>query len=226
MATLLFDLDGTLLDVRQRHFNVYAQILRELSRPALPEADYWRRRRAGEGTFAVVGDLPAGDLSRFRTAWLERIECRRYLALDRPYAGVRAALAELGREHRLVLVTLRRDPDALAWQLAETRLAPFFAEVISPAGRVPSRKSDLLPDWYPMGQTWVIGDSEADIALASDLGARCVCLSEGVRSTDYLRTQGARLLASSIAELPALLKARGVRRDVPPERLYEPAANQ
>jgi len=66
--------------------------------------------------------------------------------------------------------------------------------VISPAGRVPSRKSELRPDWHPIGQTWVIGDSEAGIELASDLGARCLSLTEGVRSSDYLRECGARLL--------------------------------
>lgn len=221
MATLLFDLDGTLLDVRRRHFDVYAQILRELDRSALPEADYWQRRRSGEGTFDVVADLPTADLTRFRAAWLERIECRHYLALDRPYPCVWNALAGLGREHRLVLVTLRRDPHVLAWQVSQTRLAPFFSEVISPAGRVTSRKSDLLPNWYPMGQAWVIGDSEADIELASDLGALCLCLTEGVRSSDYLRERGARLLASSIAELPELLT-----EDAPAERLCPPAVNE
>ena len=205
---LIFDLDGTLLDVRQRHFAVYSHVLRELGRPALPEAEYWRRRRAGEGTFAVVGDLPADDLSRFRNAWFERIECRHYLALDRPYAGVRDALTDLGGNHRLILVTLRRDPDALVWQLAQTSLAPFFVEVISPSGGVPSRKSGLLPDWYPMGQTWVIGDSEADIELASDLGARYICITEGVRSADFFRARGQVFLASTVQDLPSFFRRR------------------
>jgi phosphoglycolate phosphatase-like HAD superfamily hydrolase len=224
MATLLFDLDGTLLDVGRRHYAVYSHVLRELGQPPLPEAEYWRRRRDGEGTLAVVGDLPGDLVFRFQAAWLERIESRHYLALDRPYAEVRGVLTELRRDHRLVLVTLRRDAAALAWQLSEARLIPFFKEVVSPLYYIPSRKSELLPFWYPIGETWVIGDSEADIELASDLGARCVCLSDGVRSAKFLRERGATIIASSVRELPAMLTA-DARRDVPAERLYQPAAN-
>ena len=148
MATLLFDLDGTLLDVRRRHFAVYSHVLRELGQPPLPEAEYWRRRRDGEGTLSIVGDLPADLVFRIHSAWLEGIEAPRYLALDRPYAEVRSVLTELQRDHRLVLVTLRRDAVSLAWQLSESRLAPSsrnslavalhtIAQVRASAGLVP-----------------------------------------------------------------------------------------
>jgi phosphoglycolate phosphatase len=212
MATLIFDLDGTLLDVRRRHFAVYSHVLRELGQPPIPEAEYWRRRRDGEGTLSVVSDLPGDIVSRFRAAWLDRIESRHYLALDRPYAEVRGVLTELRRDHRLVLVTLRRDAVALAWQLSEMRLMSFFKEVVSPLHYTPSRKSELLPCWYPIGETWVIGDSEADIELAGDLGAKCICLSHGVRSPDFLRERGATLIAPSLSELPALLSAGPAKR--------------
>jgi phosphoglycolate phosphatase-like HAD superfamily hydrolase len=221
MATLIFDLDGTLLDVRRRHYAVYSHVLRELGQPPLPEAEYWRRRRDGEGTLAVVGDLPGDIVSRFQAAWLDRIESRHYLALDRPYADVRGVLMELCRDHRLVLVTLRRDAAALSWQLWESRLTPFFKEVVSPSYYIPTRKSELLPYWYPIGEAWVIGDSEADLELASDLGAKCICLSEGVRSADFLRERGATVIASSVRELPSLLSAYAPR-----ERLLQPAANE
>ncbi len=200
MATLIFDLDGTILDVRPRHFAVYADIMRELGQPPLSAAEYWRRRREGEGTISIAGALPG-----FEAAWLEKIESREYMAIDRPYDGALDVLRELGRCHRLLLVTLRRDAEALAWQLSESGLSGFFAEVVSPANQIPARKSELLPYWLPLGETWVIGDSEADLELAADLGAKCVCLSEGVRSAKFLREAGAPVIASSLRELPVIL---------------------
>jgi phosphoglycolate phosphatase-like HAD superfamily hydrolase len=221
MATLIFDLDGTLLDVRRRHYAVYSHVLRELGQPPLPEAEYWRRRRDGEGTLSVVGDLPGDIVSRFQAAWIERIESRPYLALDRPYAEVRDVLTELRRNHRLVLVTLRRDAVALAWQLSEARLTPFFQDIVSPGYYTPTRKSELLPYWYPMSETWVIGDGEADIDLAADLGARCICVSDGVRSAEFLWERGTMAIASSLRDLPTLMSAYAPRG-----RLLRAAASQ
>jgi hypothetical protein len=68
-----------------------------------------------------------------------------------------------------------------------------------------------MPNLYPIGQTWITGDSEDDIELGSDLGARGPLLDRGRRSSDYLRERGARLPTSCIAELPALLEAERVR---------------
>ena len=206
MATLIFDLDGTLVDVRARHYTVYADALREMGVQPLPEAVYWRRRRAGEGTFSIVGDLPGALRARFSAAWLERVEAPESLALDRVYDGVAETLAGLKGRHRLVLLTLRRRRQSLEEELGRTGLAAFFCEAISTSdGTQPARKADLVRG-IPRGDgAWVIGDSEGDIELAQDLGANCLCVTEGVRSAEFLRARGARLLASSVRPLPGLL---------------------
>jgi phosphoglycolate phosphatase-like HAD superfamily hydrolase len=206
MTTLIFDLDGTLLDCRARHYTVYSETLTEMGCDPLSEANYWQRRRSGKGTLDVISRLPDDAVRSFRLNWFNRIERRDYLAMDRPFGGVAPALMDLARNNHLVLVTLRRDPEALASQLEKTRLAPYFHEVISPRGDIPARKSELLAEWYPIGETWVIGDSEADIDLASDIGARVICVTSGVRSQDYLHSRGGVLTLESVAELPEFLR--------------------
>jgi phosphoglycolate phosphatase-like HAD superfamily hydrolase len=206
MATLIFDLDGTLVDCRARHCAVYSDALAEMGFQPLDEDAYWNQRRSGKGTFDIITNLPEDAARSFRLTWLNRIERRDYLAMDRPFAGVAPALAELSRRHHLVLLTLRRDPEALAWQLDKTRLAPYFHEVISPWGEIPGRKSELIAGDYA-GETWVIGDSEADMDLASDLGARCICVPTGVRSREYLHSRGGVLTLGSAGELVAFLSS-------------------
>lgn len=206
MTTLIFDLDGTLLDCRARHYAVYSEALNEMDYQPLSEADYWRHRRAGKGTFDLIRRLPDEDARTFRLAWFNRIERRDYLAMDRPFGGVAPTLMEIARNNHVVLLTLRRDPEALTWQLEKMRLAAYFHEVISPCGNPPNRKSELVSNWYPMGETWVIGDSEADIDLASDLGARVLCVTSGVRSQDYLHSRGGVLTMESVAEVAEFMR--------------------
>lgn len=206
MSTFIVDLDGTLLDCRARHYAVYSEILLEMGYEPITEEDYWSRRRAGQGTFEIVSRLPDDAGRAFRITWMSRVERRDFLAMDRPFGGVAPALMDLARDNHLVLVTLRRDPEALAWQLEKKGLAPYFHEVISPWETVPSRKSELLSDWYPMGQSWVIGDTETDIDLAADLNARVICVTNGARSKEFLHARGGTLTLESIAELPEFLK--------------------
>ncbi|MEO8456466.1 MAG: HAD family hydrolase [Chloroflexota bacterium] len=206
MATLIFDLDGTLLDCRARHYTVYSDSLEELGQEPISEASYWRRRMNGDGTFDVISRLAPEITRSFRITWMGRIERRDYLAYDDTFVGTLEALAELRKEHRLVLLTFRRDPYALDWQLAKTGLIDLFDEAISPTVTAPQRKSELLADWLPMGDTYVIGDTEADIDLASDLGARYIGVTTGVRSQSYLHSRGGVLTLDSVAELPAFLR--------------------
>jgi phosphoglycolate phosphatase-like HAD superfamily hydrolase len=205
MTTVIFDLDGTLVDVRLRHYTVYAGILREMGLRPLSEDVYWRRRRAGEGTLSIVGDLPGALRARFSSAWLGRVESRENLRLDRVYEGVHETLEALKEAgHRLVLLTLRRDGDALGDELEQTGLAPYFGETISSSrGVQPARKSALIQD--PGPGAWVVGDSEADIGLAEDIGAHCFCVTEGVRSAAFLQARGARFLAPNVVPLPGLV---------------------
>lgn len=213
MATLFFDLDGTLLDVRRRHYAVYAGALVELGVRPLPETSYWNRRREGEGTLTIIGEMPGDMRSRFTSTWLERIERIDYLKMDRVYDGAKDTLVALGKDHKLVLVTLRRDHGTLLLQLRCMGLAPYFEDrVISAAsGRTMAKINLVSESLLDDGNIWVIGDSEADTELAAYLHANCLCLTNGVRSAAFLRAKGGRLFASSLRALPGLVAAAAVR---------------
>jgi phosphoglycolate phosphatase-like HAD superfamily hydrolase len=206
MSTLILDLDGTLLDVRARHYAVYAGLLEQMGGRPLAEPAYWRCRRAGLAAGDLLRDLPPAGRDEFRRGWLDRIEKPEALALDRLYRGAVPTLESLAKEHQLVLITLRHDARTLHCQLKSVGLTEYFEAVISPPEPGVSRKADL---WAREGdaEVRVVGDSETDIELANDLGAECVCVTHGLRSARFLRERGARCLVSS---LPALLTCTSV----------------
>jgi len=201
VSTIVFDLDGTLVDVRLRHYQVYADALGEVGVEPLGPGAYWSRRRSGAGTFEIVSGLPGPIYSRFTAMWTERVEAARYLALDRVFPGAPQMLTAFAADYELLLLTLRWNRDALLDELRDLGLDGAFSAVISPGAGDERRKSALLAGRELGADAWVIGDSEADVKLAADVGAEFVGLTCGVRSPAFLRQAGAVKLADSPAEL-------------------------
>ena len=207
MTPILFDLDGTLIDVSARHYSLYKSVISDQGVEALPPGDYWRHRRAGESTIDLLAATPGVDVERFTAAWMVGIERPDWLALDEPYEGVVEILETLGPEYELVLITLRRDRGALMDQLDALRMRSYFTEVICHGPQLVSGKHLLRGVGELMSGGYAVGDTEADIELAAETGRRAICLSYGVRSGRYLASCGAETVIGSLRELPEVINA-------------------
>ncbi|HEY5640385.1 MAG TPA: HAD hydrolase-like protein [Dehalococcoidia bacterium] len=206
MTPILFDLDGTLIDVSARHYSLYRHIVSGQGVEALSTDEYWRYRRDGQSTIDLLSATPDVDAERFTEAWMEAIERPDWLVLDAPYDGAIEIIESLGPEFELVLITLRRDRVALMEQLDALRLRHYFAAVICHGPELVKGKHLLqgVSDLPPGG--FAVGDTEADIELASETGRRAICLSYGVRSGRYLAARGAETVITTLRELPEVIR--------------------
>lgn len=210
MSILYFDLDGTLVDIRKRHYAAYADTMRELDLTPLSEQAYWDGRRNGASNADLIGNVDAECHGRFTEKWLERVESPSYVRLDTLIPGARATLAALRESYELVLVTMRQDRESLLEQLDELSLRKFFSAVYSRDGsEEPRSKSKLIRLFNDSvgDDAAVIGDSEADVEAARDLGIESVCVTSGVRSRRYLDELDPDEVVSTIVQLPGILPA-------------------
>ena len=205
MTPILFDLDGTLIDVSARHYSLYRSAISEQGVEALPRDEYWRHRRGGQSTIDLLAATPGVDIERFTEAWMEGIERPDWLSLDEPYEGVVEIIKALQPAYQLVLITLRRDRVALIDQLDALRLTGYFTDVICHGPELVKSKHLLqgIAELTPGG--YAVGDTEADIELAAETGRRAICLSYGVRSGCYLAGRGAETVIGSLRELPEVI---------------------
>jgi len=207
LTPIIFDLDGTLIAVSARHYTLYRRVISEQGVEALPPDDYWQHRRAGESTIDLLAATPGVDVGRFTEGWMAGIERPDWLSLDEPYDGAIEIIKALQPKYELVLITLRRDRDALMDQMDALQLRPYFREVICHGPELAKGKhllqgvAELTPGGY------AVGDTEADIELASETGRRAICLSYGVRSGRYLASRGAETVIGSLRELPEVISA-------------------
>jgi phosphoglycolate phosphatase len=192
VKTIVLDLDGPLLEGMWRHYQCYRDILAERSFKPIPMQQYWEMKRNRIDRRQLLALSNAGDLyDEFLAAWMARIETREYLALDRLQNHVVDILRDWKKSGiRLLLVTMRNNPDNLCGQLVELGITQYFDEVVV-VGRAHActNKAEnirlLLKDSRLEEIIWV-GDTEVDIQAARELGIKVCALSCGLRSAEYL----------------------------------------
>ncbi len=204
----IVDLDGPLLDGRQRHYACYSTILAQHGAQPLELAQYWDLKRSRADRRVQLAASGAEDLyDTFLAEWLDRIEGPPMLALDRVQPGAIETLSQWRASGAfVVLATHRRDPDALRSQLDETGLSARIDEVVPspPTGGAVGKAESVIARLgrSPDCGVWV-GDTEVDVAAARHLGLQAWAVTCGVRSEQVLSAAKPDVLAADLASLPA-----------------------
>lgn len=211
-TSVLFDLDGTLLDTLG---DLTAAMNRTLTRHGLPERTRQQMRTAlGNGARRLMElSVPAGtDGALFETLLAEynadyAAHCRMETA---PYPGIDALLQQLHAQGRKLAIVSNKPDEAVRALRTE-----FFADTVPIAvGEKQGIRRKPAPDTLltAMAQlgaertsTVYVGDSEVDIATARAAGLPCISVLWGFRDRDVLEQAGAQQFAANAGELARLL---------------------
>ena len=212
--TILFDLDGTLLDTLEDLADAVNHILERHRCPqrTLDEVRLFvgnglgmlMRRSLPAQYSQTVSDLLAEELRTYYTAH-SRIKTA-------PYAGVRELLETLHAAGAKVAVVSNKADEAVG------ELCSFYfpglvdAAVGETAGRRPKPAPDaveLALERLHVDKTDAVyvGDSQVDLDTAKAAGLPCIAVTWGFRSRKDLVKAGAETLADSVEELSRLLQA-------------------
>lgn len=211
-TSILFDLDGTLLDTLG---DLTAAMNRTLTRHGLPERTRQQMRTAlGNGARRLMElSVPSGtDSALFETLLAEynadyAAHCRIETA---PYPGVAALLRTLRTQGRKLAIVSNKPDEAVRALRAE-----FFADTVPIAvGEKQGIRRKPAPDTLltAMAQlgaertsTVYVGNSEVDIATARAADLPCISVLWGFRDRDALEQAGAQQFAADAGELARLL---------------------
>jgi phosphoglycolate phosphatase len=215
--TIVFDLDGTLVDTAPDLIGATNHALNGMSIPAVegallrPWISFGARRMIVEALAVSKTSLPERDVDRLLDAFLSYYEAN--IACDsKPYAGVIAAAETLiGTGARLAVCTNKRQAlsDQLLNELGITRL--FTAIAGRDAFPVCKPHPDHLTGTIARAggdpaRAIMVGDSEVDIATAKAAGIPVVAVTFG-----YSQVPVAELAPDALIDhydhLPASLEA-------------------
>jgi phosphoglycolate phosphatase len=132
IRNLVIDLDGPILDGRQRHYWCYKEILESFGARALSIDEYWAQKRERvHASDILAASGAAARYEDFHRTWSAQIELPEALGRDRVQAGARETLSLWhNRRLRIVVATLRRNKRNLYDQLDALGLSSFFNDVV------------------------------------------------------------------------------------------------
>jgi len=204
MLRLITDFDGPIMDVSDRYYHVYTLCLATYQHPGqfikrLPKAEFWRLKRAQvpEWQIGRLSGLDPVQARAFAAMRARIVHDVPYLVHDRLLPGAVATLEACQRAGiDLVVMTMRRDRE-LAEPLKRHHLERFFP----PSHRYcigdtdtktddvhdkPKLMARALAELPPATDTWMVGDTEADIAAAQAHGIKIVAVLSGIRDRTQL----------------------------------------
>ena len=209
--TILFDMDGTVLDTLEDLWASTNAILRELGCPERTRDEI--RSYVGNGAANQLRRaLPPGSSEELLAEALRRYQahyaahCRDH---TRPYPGVTEALRRLDAAGKKLAVVSNK-PDRAVRLLSGEHFGALLPVAI---GEMPERRRKPAPDTVlaalealgaPREGAVYVGDSEVDVETAKNAGVPLIAVSWGFRSRAQLETAGAETIADTPEQLTAL----------------------
>lgn len=206
------DLDGTLIDVSNRHYLVYSEMIHEFGGSPLSKDEYWqlKRQKIKWNKLLPMSGLKDGVEPAFLEGFIKKIEDPKYLELDTLFPESLNALNTFLRIGQCYLVSLRRNRVNLLQEIERLDLSGHFTDVLTGHSENDGYdvKIALIKDRVQNDEALIVGDTEADIITGKELGFKTFAVTSGIRDKQFLADLKPDHLVKGIEEVAEIL-ARG-----------------
>lgn len=211
--TIIFDLDGTLLDTLTDLTNSVNYAMARYGFPAHSEDSV--RRMVGNGAAVLIERaIPQGrNFPQYDSClkdFQEHYE-RHKKDCTKPFPGIMEFLKEAAdRGYKMAVVSNKFDLAVKG--LCEDFFTPYVSAAI---GESPKAAKKPSPDTVFLamdelgskaGSCVYIGDSDVDLATARNAGIPCISVSWGFRDREFLLQNGAKRIADTADEIWEILR--------------------
>ena len=200
---IYLDLDGTLINIKNRHYMLYHDMCVKSGGKPLSLEKYWDIRR-GRGVWIEILKLSkiSQSIEKFALDFSNDIESQKYLKHNELFDYTLPTLKKLTNQNNLYLVTLRQNKKNLLKELNTFGLTTFFKEILSSG----DNKTNLISMTNFTKNDIVVGDTEIDIFAAKELGLASIAVLSGIRNKEFLQTLSPTLILPTVELLPDVFK--------------------
>ena len=223
MLRLITDFDGPIIDVSQRYYQVYQECLESSRNPnqavkQLTKEEFWqlKRSRVPEKQIGMMSGLDEAQAQAFAQLRRQTVHTPPYFEYDNLAPGAVAALEKVQQAGvDLAVMTMRRMRE-LDYAFERHDLGRFFPKdrcYCLSNDYVKTRDIDDKPllmeralvELPPASDTWMIGDTEADIITAKKHGVKVIGVLSGIRDRASLEAYQPNWIVKDLSEAVDLL---------------------
>lgn len=221
---IITDFDGPIMDLSHRYYYVYQLCLERVKLPEqsiapLSQAEFWQRKRAciPEREIGIESGLTPTQADTFKQVRDLHAHQVRYLDLDRVVPGAIPALERVRSAGIDLLVMTLRHTRQLNPALESHDLGRFFApdrrycraDDYAKQGDIRDKTKMMARSIAELGadaDTWMIGDTEADIIAAQTYDIQVIAVLSGIRDREHLeKYQPDRIVPNLATAVAAIL---------------------
>ncbi|MGA9380764.1 MAG: HAD family hydrolase [Phormidium sp.] len=218
MLRLISDFDGPIVDISERYYRVYELCLEQTRHQDqkvrhLSKTEFWqlKRARVPEKQIGVISGLEAQQAEEFAQLRKKTAHTQPYFKYDQLAPGAIAALEKVQQAGiDLVVLTLRRIRE-LDYAFQSFDLGRFFPENRCyrlsndyPKTRdiedKPILMAEALAKLPSATDSWMVGDTEADIMAAKTHGIKVIGVLCGIRDRTSLEAFHPDLIVNDFTE--------------------------
>ncbi len=208
---IFFDFDGTLVDVKEKYYAVYAYFISQEQGNLLSIDVFWNMKRSmcSAEDICVASGLSASRGNNLFGYIKDKIELRNMLECDVLFDDVLPILKSFKASSNLYLISMRRNYQNLKEQTSWLGISQYFEEIISPFEdqsntRNPSKSQVIKKIGYTK-ESIIIGDSGMDIKSGKDLNIRTCAINRGIRDSSILESYNPDFLVSELSSLKSII---------------------
>ena len=189
MKTIFLDLDGTLLDSRERHMVVLENALKECNVFGCDLSNYVEYKANGNRTIDFLEKelkLNSDISEKITEVWKRTIEEEQYLKIDTLYGDTVAFLNIVkDKGYKTIIVSARQNKDYAMKGIKTSEINYLINDVIivSPFNAISEKLSALMQNKEEFSV--YIGDTEIDYEAGKRAEILTFILNRGFRSKEY-----------------------------------------
>lgn len=197
---IFFDLDGTLIDVKVRLYNLFVELAPQ-NQFSLDK--YWeiKRNRVDQANLlSKYFGYSESQIVEFKKMWLSKIEDKERLMLDIPFPKSGLLLRKLSKNNCLYIVTNRQHKDLAIEQVNSYGWTVYIKEILVTMQK--TSKLFLIKENVKTTKDDVfIGDTGEDMLTGQKLGAKTIGVASGFLNKNILSEYNPNLIVDNIEEI-------------------------
>lgn len=202
--TIIFDLDGTLIDSSERMYRLFQELV--------PESDfskegYWElKRNKVNHKMLLERYFPKYDFDDFNVKWLKRIEAEEYLNTDILYYDTVDTLKTLkNRGIEIILLTARQSKEGLYRELERLGIDIFFDIILTTGGSKSKelllKDSGILDKINDTDSVFFVSDMGKDIMAGKEFGLKTIAVTHGFMNEKCLSEYKPDIIIHNLEEI-------------------------